>query len=196
MNIDALIKAQIDGKVIRASYIFRMATDPIIRLWTGVGDINIAASGPETTGGVYQGLGVLTSMPEIENLTNGTAQRVEFALSGVDANIVALADADAEAIRAKQVNIGLLFMGEDWQPLAAPLWLWQGDADVIRTNTTSGPDFSRERTVTLSVGSLMTGRRRPKLSSFTRAQQRRRSADDAFCDRTRLYSIGSEVKWP
>jgi len=196
VNLDALIQAQIDRKLIRACYVFRMATDPVVRLWTGVGDIQINAAGPETTGGVYQGLGVLTAMPEIENLMNGTAQRVDFSLSGVSPEIVALADGDAESIRSKAVNIGVLFMGDDWQPLAAPLWVWDGEADVIKTDTTSSPDFVRQRRITLSVGSIMTGRRRPKLNSFTRAQQRRRSPDDAFCDRTKLYTIGTEVAWP
>ena len=139
---------------------------------------------------------MISEVPAFDQLVNGVAQRVEFSLSGVDQTIAELADADAAEVRSKRVNVGLQFLDEDWQSLADIIWVWEGEADVIRKSSTSTPGFQRQYTITLSVGSLTTGRRRPDLSYFTGAQQRRRSPDDAFCDRTGLYSQGSEIKWP
>jgi hypothetical protein len=196
MNLDALIQAQIDGHLIRRSVLMHIATDPAVRAWTGNGSFEKAADAVDTTGGTYLGLGEMQEIPALQQLVNGVASRIELSLSGVDDQIVALADEDAAEVRSKLVSLGLQFFDDAWQPLGDTLWIWDGEADVIRTDTVSGPDFNRSRVVTLSVGSLTTGRRRPRLNHFTRAQQRQRSADDAFCDRTGLYSRDTEIKWP
>lgn len=196
MNLDPLIQAQIDGHLIRRSVLMHIATDTPVRAWTGVGPFEHPGDAVDVTGGTYLGLGEMQDIPALQQLVNGVASRIELSLSGVDDRIVALADADAPDVRSKVVTLGLQFFGSDWQPLGDTLWIWDGEADVIRTDTVSDPSFGRARTVTLSVGSLTTGRRRPVLSFFTRAQQRRRSSDDAFCDRTGLYSADTELKWP
>lgn len=196
MNIDPLIQAQIDGHLIRRSVLMHIATATPVRAWTGVGEFEHPGDAVDATGGTYLGLGEMQDIPALQQLVNGVASRVDLSLSGVDDRIVALADADAADVRSKAVTLGLQFFGADWQPLGDTLWIWDGEADVIRTDSVSSPDFGRQRTITLSVGSLTTGRRRPVLSHFTRAQQRRRSSDDAFCDRTGLYSGDTELKWP
>lgn len=196
MSMDALVKAQIDGHLVRRSVLLYIETDEPVRAWTGVGAFQKAADAVDTEGGVYLGLGEMQDIPALQQLMNGVAQRIELSLSGVDARIVELADADAPEVRSKAVHIGLQFFDADWQPLAGTFWIWDGEADVIKTDTVSSPDFGRFRTVSLSVGSITTGRRRPLLQNFTRAQQRRRSSDDAFCDRTGLYSGDSSSKWP
>lgn len=196
MNLDPLIQAQIDGHLIRRSVLMHIATDTPVRAWTGVGPFEHPGDAVDTGGGTYLGLGEMQDVPALQQLVNGVASRVELSLSGVDARIVELADSEAADVRSKIVSLGLQFFGADWQPLGDTLWIWDGEADVIRTDTVSEPGFGRVRTVTLSIGSLTTGRRRPVLSHFTRAQQRRRSADDAFCDRTALYSQDSELAWP
>lgn len=196
MNLDPLIQAQIDGHLIRRSMLMHIATDTPVRAWTGVGPFDKAADVVDATGGTYLGLGEMHEIPALAQLVNGVASRIELSLSGVDDRIVELADQDAPEVRSRVVTLGLQFFGADWQPLGDTLWIWDGEADVIRTDSVSNPDLTRTRTVTLSVGSLTTGRRRPVLSHFTRAQQRRRSPDDAFCDRTGLYSADTELKWP
>ena len=52
------------------------------------------------------------------------------------------------------------------------------------------------RRVTLSVGSAFTDRSRPQLTFMTPTDQRRRSPDDAFCDRVPGYGIDSSIQWP
>ena len=196
MNIDPLIQAQIDGHLIRRSVLMHIATDVPVRAWTGAGPFVHPGDAVDVTGGTYLGLGEMQDIPALGQLVNGVASRIDLTLSGVDARIVALADADAPEVRSKVVSLGLQFFARDWSPLGDTMWIWDGEADVIRTESMSNADFSRTRTITLSVGSTTTGRRRPKLNHFTRAQQRRRSSDDAFCDRTGLYSGDSELKWP
>lgn len=197
MNLHELVQAQIDGQQIRMSFLMRIATEPRVRIWGGAGDLEIPADFVETEGGIYSGFGTLVSVPAVSTLMNGTAQRLEFALSGVDDQIVALADLDAEEVRSKDVNLGMQFFTEDWQPAGPVMWIWDGEADVLKTSSVGAPGTpDRARSIRLSVGSIMTGRRRPRLNFFTRAQQRRRSPLDAFCDRTGLYSQGTEIKWP
>ncbi len=196
MNLDALIQAQIDGKLIRRSVLLYVATDTPIRAWTGVGDFEKGADLVDLTGGTYKGLGEIQDIPGLQQLVNGVAQRLDLTLSGVDARIVALADSEAAAVRSKDVSIGLQFFDVDWSALGDTVWIWDGEADVVKSDSVSNPDFGRFRTVTLSVGSLTTGRRRPKMTFFTRSQQRRRSPDDAFCDRVGLYSQDTELRWP
>ncbi|MNE93437.1 hypothetical protein D3C80_1912900 [compost metagenome] len=50
--------------------------------------------------------------------------------------------------------------------------------------------------MTLSVGSAFTDRSRPQLTFMTPTDQRRRSPDDAFCDRVPGYGIDSSIQWP
>lgn len=196
MNLDSLIKAQIDRHLIRRSVMLHIATEVPVRAWTGVGPYEHPADAVDVTGGTYLGLGEIQDIPALQQLVNGVAQRIELSLSGVDDRIVELADADAPEVRSKAVTIGLQFFSEAWGPLGSTLWIWSGEADVIKTDTVSSPDFGRQRTITLSVGSLTTGRRRPRLSYWTRAQQLIRSATDVFCNRTGLYSNDTELKWP
>lgn len=196
MNLDPLIAAQIDRKLIRMSMLMHVDTVEVIRAWTGTGPFEKAADAVDLTGGTYLGLGEMQGVPALQQLTNGQAQRIELTLSGVDERVAALADAEAGDVRSRIVTLGLQFFGPDWQPLGDTVWIWDGEADVVKAESVSTPDFTRLRTVSLSVGSTTTGRRRPRLNTFTRSQQRRRSSTDAFCDRTGLYSNDSELKWP
>lgn len=196
MNIDPLVQAQIDGRLISVSFLVYIDSPTPVRAWTGIGDLFDDGWSGDSTGGTYKGVGAVLDIPSLQQLVNGVAQRVDFTLSGVDAQIVALADAEAADVRSKDVIVGMQFFADNLQPVGEPLRIWDGEADVIRNDTVSTPDFSRVRTVTLSVGSTTTGRRRPSLHTFTRAQQRSRSSDDAFCDRTGLYSGDSELAWP
>ena len=196
MNLDPLIAAQIDRKLIRMSILMYVDTEEPIRAWMGVAPLEKAADAVDLTGGTYLGLGAMQGVPALQQLTNGQAQRIELTLSGVDERVAALADAEAADVRSRIVTLGLQFFGPDWQPLGDTVWIWDGEADVVKAEMISTPDFTRVRTVSLSVGSTTTGRRRPRLNTFTRSQQRRRSSTDAFCDRTGLYSNDSELKWP
>lgn len=196
MNIDSLIQEQIAGHLINVSWLLYIDSDEPVRAWNGVGRLAVGPWGADTTGGDYLGIGALIEVPALQQLVNGVAQRIEISLSGVDAQIVSLADEGASEIRAKDTNVGMLFMDGDWQPLATPLAVWTGESDSIRCDSAPDSDGNKKRTISLSVGSTTTGRRRPRYNLYTRAQQRQKSPTDAGCDRVALYSQERELKWP
>lgn len=190
MNLNPLIQAQIDGRLLRSCYLLRIDSPTPVCAWTGVGDIIL---GGET----YLGLGLLPDVPSFQSLINGVAARLDLTLSGVDADVLALANGEANDVRGREVKIGLLFLDSAFRPIGTPLWVGPDyRADVISTDSVSTADFGRVRTVTLSIGSATTGRRRPPLNYWTRAQQIIRSASDAFCNLVSRYTAESEIKWP
>lgn len=196
MNLDPLIQAQIAKKLINVSQLLYVDSDTPIRAWSGYGVLTLGPWGADATGGDYLGLGVMVDIPQLQQSVGGVAQRIELSLSGVDAEVSRLADEGAAEIRAKTTVVGLLFMDENFQPLASPLAFWTGESDSIRSESVSDADGVKVRTIALSVGSVTTGRRRPQYNYYTRAQQRAISPTDAGCDRVALYSSDREIKWP
>jgi hypothetical protein len=190
--------AQLEGGGLRPGFLLRVASTPVIRLWAGVGDLAIDSDAVETQdGAIYAGSGALVGVPAISALVNGVAERADFTLSGtaITGPLASLAGSEAELVRGAAVNLGFLVFDDNGQKLSPVAWLWDGEADVLRV-ARSGQDGQAVRSLTLSVGSIMTGRRRPGLAYFTDADQRRRSADDAFFDRVKIYSRGSTRVWP
>lgn len=172
-----------------------------IRLWTGVGELAIPADDADPFVSVYSpyyGIGALTGIPVVNQLINGLAERADFSLSAVDmpARVVELASAEANEIRGANVQLGVIVFDAQWQRIASPLWLWRGVADNLKVERTSGADGDVTRTLSLSVASVFSGRKRPSPSYWTDPDQRRRNASDRFFDRVALYYQGSTMVWP
>lgn len=187
--------AQLAGGIVRPAIFFRTATDPVVRLWAGIGDIEVAADLIETDTAIYKGIGDLGNIPALQQLINGTATRVDFTVSGIGPTGLRLADEDAPQVRGRTVNIGFRTLDKDWQPSMPMAWVWEGESDVITLDSRLDGD-RRIETLTLSVGSLFTGRRRPRYKHYTDQEQRRRSPDDRLCDRVNLYSQAYTKTWP
>lgn len=169
-------KAQLKAETLRLVLFFRLASDPVVRAWSGVGDFAIPSDLVEPGGAIYRGIGDVVGWPAVQQLINGAAERVEFALSGVTAEILQLARDDAVTVNGATVNLGFCVLDADLQRISPVAWLWEGVADVV-TPSRQGDT----RAVTLSVGSLFTIRKRASLNTWTDAQQRKRSATDTFC---------------
>lgn len=182
----------------RFGALLRVATDPVIRLWSGqVRDLSIPSGGAETTdGALYQSMGLLTGLPQLSAALNGDAERVEFTVSGaaVTGEVAALAQGHAGDIRNVAVDVGLVLFDANWQPINPLFWLWSGTADSL-TVERSGDADNPVRTLKLSAGSVFSGRRRPNLVFFTDIDQRRRAADDVFFDQVAKYSAGTTMVW-
>lgn len=190
--------AQLEGGGLRAGILLRVDSTPAIRVWTGHAELEIDSDGIETEDhAVYLGSGELVGVPAVNALINGVAERVDFTLSGVGITgaLANLAASEADLVRGKAVNLGFFVMDDTWQRLSPVAWLWDGVADVVRV-TRASQEGQAIRSISLSVGSIMTGRRRPGIAYFTDADQRRRSADDAFFDRVKIYNQGSTRTWP
>lgn len=163
------------------AYLFRGEFDPPAYLWSGIGDLDVpgdALVGYATTR--YKGVGTLTGLPQLPSLINGTADRAEFTLSGVDALALRYVDEDKLGIRGAIVRIGSLPMNDQYQ-IAGPVdWEWEGIADTVSFDSQGGDFGSRVRSITIGVGTASTGRSSAALSFFTDADQRQRSPTDAF----------------
>ncbi|MES2034819.1 MAG: hypothetical protein V4466_11625 [Pseudomonadota bacterium] len=192
------LQLKLAGGTVSPAILFRCATDPLMRLWAGAGDLAIGADNIETEdAAVYTGMGELLSAPQVNALVNGLAERVEFSLSGaaVSGEVAAIASTEADDIRDVAVNLGFFVFGPDGQQLTPTLWLWDGLSDSLKVSRqASGADVTRA--IALSVGSLLTGRQRPELAYFSPYDQRRRSPDDAFCDHVPSYQQGTTKRWP
>lgn len=184
----------------RLGLFFYLATTPAVRIWLGVGDIEPGTNAIDLTGQTYTGFGSLRDIPEFQQLLNGQAERIEFTLSGVSADILAIASAeDAPNVKGKDCALGFGLLSDDWSSLLAEIhWIRKYRADFLSVRQELSEDDENPiiRTVALSVGSRHTGRRRPALSFFTNQDQQRRSPDDKFCERTPLYSQEVTKRWP
>jgi hypothetical protein len=183
----------------RVGILFRVATDPVLRLWSGqVRDLVVPSGGAETVdNSVYQSHGLLGGLPRLSAALNGEAERIEFSMSGVapaSTELGAIVQASAPAIRGVAVDVGLVLFDADWQLIPPAFWLWSGAADSLSFSRSGDPQ-APTRTLKLSAGNVFTGRRRPNLAFFTDIDQKRRSADDTFFSEVSKLQQGSTKVW-
>lgn len=185
----------LSANIVRLGVFFRMATDPVIRLWLGIGDCEVGGNAYDTDASTYTGFGQLTAVPAVQQLINGVADRVTFTLSGVSSEVIQIASGEADSVKNVEVSLGICLFDANWQQLGVPKWLFRGRADFLAISQ-SADDNAITRSVELSVGTLFTSRRRRGLSYLTDYDQQRRSPGDKFCERTLLYSQEVEKVWP
>lgn len=178
----------------RESYIFRVATDDPAIFWSGHGDLLLPADDVLPDPVVVPGAGELVSLPELEQLINGVAQRVEVVLSGVDERTVAIAAEEASQVPGAAVHIGRVTFDDDWQVVGAVEWEWQGEARAL-TISSEDTGNGRQRTLTLRVAAGDTTRSRAPLAFFTDADQRRAFADDDFFSNVGAINSGTSRRW-
>lgn len=163
------------------SILFRLASDPVARLWGGVGDLIIPADIVESADAIYLGGGELCDVPDLDALINGSATRISITVSGVTAATLALALEDAPSVRNADVHIGLVYLDADWQLIEVE-WLALLRSDTLTIAITTDPNGGRVRSITLSIGTDFTDRSTAPIAFFTQADQHRRSADDDIFD--------------
>src|SRR5690349_20941967 len=88
--------------------LFRLATDPVCRYWSGAGDITIPADDIEDSEATYVGAGAIAGIPQLSQLINGIAERVNFTISGLNARMMALADSESAEVQGAQVHLGIV----------------------------------------------------------------------------------------
>ncbi|MGL3208685.1 hypothetical protein [Bradyrhizobium sp. BR 1433] len=195
---DAELEA-LDSGVYSKGIFFRLDTDPAVRLWLGFGDIKPGVNVFDPDGALYQGFGAVRDIPVISQLINGTAERQEFTLSGVDDSILALATGDdADRVKGKAATLGFALMDERWRLLGGLHWCAFYTADYLTINrpVVDGKDSPIVQTVTLSVGTRFTARRRPTASYWSDADQQTRWPGDLSCSHVVEYTHGFNKPWP
>src|ERR1043165_2547201 len=101
----------------RIGILFRLATDPPIRLWLGIGDCEIGINAYDATAAVYSGLGQLINVPQVNQLLNGLADRVTFEISGVSQDVLSMASQESAVVKGKSVVLGMAIFDASWQQL-------------------------------------------------------------------------------
>lgn len=171
------------------SLLFRIACDPPARVWSGHGDLPIPADIVEGAPAVYLGGGELLTLPDIDQIINGTAGRYDIVLSGIAPDVQALATEEAATVKGAKCHVGAAYFDDDLQ-LTAVEWI-----AVLRADFLTTARQGTTRSITLSLGTDNTDRSRAPISFWTDADQRRRSPTDLFCDHVAGITQGTSRKF-
>lgn len=175
----------------RESYIVRIACDPPALIWSGFGPLSLPADAVIPEAAIAHGAGELVNIPDFQQLMNGTAERLDFQLSGVSQEATRLALEDAPSVRGARVDIGRIDFGPDWQPLGPVEWEATFEARSLTVSRPVSDNGNVTRTISLSIAHGSTARRRAPLAFFTDADQRRRSPTDKVFDRVSSINGGT-----
>lgn len=173
----------------RRSYLFRLAVDPVLYVWTGHGPLITSGDAIDPTGARWLGAGHILSVPSLKLLINGAADRIDIQVNGVDTETLRLAQEDRNEVQNASVLIGRVAFDDAWQIDGPVVWEWRGTADVMTVNSRAS-DKGRERTINLSIRAGDTRRSNPVPAFFTHADQVRRSPDDFFFDHVAQITAG------
>ncbi|MCM2293028.1 hypothetical protein NAC44_11915 [Allorhizobium sp. BGMRC 0089] len=172
-------------------------TDPALHLWFGVNDIPAQIDSIDEAGTVYLGAGYLNGLPTLETQINGTADSVEFSLSGVDPATGNDMLDSIPSVRGSEFYVALTTLDDYYQPLTNPIPIWQGKCSHTGEGS-QAPSGSSNRSMTVSL-IVTTGsdtRSRPSYATWTPAQQQAQYPGDLGCDQTARLARGVQPVWP
>jgi hypothetical protein len=178
----------------RESFLLRINSSPVARVWSGVGNLTIPADSVEASPATYHGGGAMLNAPDFQQLINGVAERIEFQVSGVTAEMLALAIEDAPSVKGATVNLGRVEFDDNWQQVGSVEWEAVFRADTLSVSSQESEE-GRTRTITLSVGTDDTDRSHAPLAFFTDADQRKRSSTDAIFDHVAAINAGTSRRF-
>jgi hypothetical protein len=171
-------------------------TDPALHLYFGANDIPANFDGIDPDGTVYLGGGRLNGIPTLEVLVNGTADSVQFTLSGVDpATGTKVLDSIPE-VRGADIMLGLTTLDDYYQPMTSPVPIWSGMASHV--SEASGVVMVGEKPsldLALSAVAGEATRSRAARVLWSSAHQKALSPTDKFCDETSRLSRGVNPTW-
>jgi hypothetical protein len=173
---------------VKQSVLLRIASDPIARVWGGIGDLIIPADIVEDGPAKYLGGGALLSLPDIEMGENAQAVRLDITVSGVNAKTLAIFRDESRTLKGSLAHIGVITFDDDWQ-IDNVEWITALTVGAPSFSSQGGPN-GRTRSITISLGDW-TDRNFPPLALWTDADQRRRSPTDAFFDHVSGITTGT-----
>lgn len=169
----------------------RIDTDPPLHVWFGIEDKPANFDSIEPSGTIYTGGGQFIGMPTLEVLVNGSADRVEFTISGIDPETGASMLASIPEVRGRSVHIGLTTLDKYYQPMTNVIPIWEGMASHPSENA-AATQSNQNQTLTLSLA-VVTGeatRSRPSRALWSSPHQKAISSTDKFCDETARLARG------
>jgi len=131
----------------RESIIVRIDCDPPALLWSGIGNLAVPADDVVPAPALAVGGGELVSVPDFQQLIGGTAERLEFVVSGVSPETIRLAVEDAESVRGARVDVGTVLFDAAWQLVSVT---WENVFEA-RTLAVSRPASDEAGNVSQSV---------------------------------------------
>lgn len=179
----------------RESFVFALFTSEPALFWTGHGELDLPADAIFPTPVVVPGGGGLVNLPELEQLINGTAQRVEVRLSGVSEEAVRLAVEETPDIYGAPAFIGRVQFDEAWKVAGPVAWEWTGEGRGLIISGDDAGAQGRSRTITLKLAAGDTTRSRARMAFFTDADQRRDFPDDDFFSHVAGINAGTSRRW-
>lgn len=187
-------------KEMRGSHVLglflHVATDPPLHVWFGTEDVLAGIESIDALGTTYMGGGELIGVPTLEVLVNGTADRVEFTLSGIEPGTGAKVVDSIPPVRGCDVYLGLTTLDHFYQPMSAIIPVWNGTAS--HTGESSPPVMGTDNatlTLSLAVVTGETARSRPSRSIWSPTHQKAISPTDKFCDETARLARGVDPTW-
>jgi len=174
----------------------RIDTDPALHMWFGINDIPANFDSIDPDGTVYLGGGRLVGVPTLEVLVNGTADSVEFTLSGIDPGTAAKTIDSLPPIRGAAVHMGITTLDQYFQPMSDIIPIWTGTASHVGEQSPAVPSGeSVTLTLSLAVVAGEATRSRPARTLWSSAHQKALSPTDKFCDETARLARGVQPTW-
>jgi hypothetical protein len=181
----------------RFGLLLHIGTATAFRVGTFIGWLETTADDTLDPSQIYKGVGILTGLPALRQIVDGSAERLDFKFSAAAAVPQSWVDDPESDISGADVNVGLVFFGDDWSMLRQPdgsppvSWLWHGRADVASWVYEGGKE-----SIALSCGSEFTDRGRAGMRFWTQASHQSRHPGDNFCKLVVGYTVTRMVKWP
>lgn len=178
----------------RESIVVRIASDPPALLWSGIGPLPVPADIVVPEDAIALGGGELVSVPDFQQLMNGTAERLEFTLSGVREETVRLALEDAPSVRGARVDVGRVDFDDAWQMLGIE-WEAVFEARSLSVSRPASQEGQVTRSISLTIVAGSSTRARAPNAFFTDADQRRRSPTDAIFSHVAGINAGTSRRF-
>lgn len=179
-TVDALLR----GDSVRATWLFRFDfASQTMRVWPGFGDL--------VAGGfTWQGLGRATEVSDMALGPGFSGDAIEITLSGVDAEIAALALDQSDEVYGRRALIYAQALGADWAPIDAPVIVYGGVMDTMKVSLSPS-----EGTIKLRLESILAAKYRPPYGSYTHFDQQKRHAGDNGLERVAIL-VDHTASWP
>jgi hypothetical protein len=178
----------------RESFIVYIACDPAALFWTGVGLLPLIADAVLPEPMTALGAGTLVNIPDFQQLMDGTAERLQFIVSGVNDETLRLAFDDAPSVRNALAWLGRITFDKDWQQTGPIEWEAMFQARELTISRTSDGNATSQA-ISLTVVGGDSARSRSINSYFTDADQRRRSPTDAIFSHVAGITAGTSRRW-
>jgi hypothetical protein len=195
---DTAARARLAGENVEVALLLRIdAVSGPLRYWIGDFDFPVAADEVvEDAAAIYSGLGEIAgTLPALNQLLNGQADRLTFTLSGVMAEVLALAADEADEVQGRAINLGFCCLDQDLQVCTPVAWVGTLEGQFVTVDRAQATDGEPVRTLSLTATTVFAVRQQAACSYYTDAEQRRRSSDDTFFARIAAITRGKTRKF-